>query len=167
MKKIIVALAAVAMTAGFVAKSDVCNTQCNKPQPCDSAFTAPCPPKFCPFEGLNLTDTQKQQLKELSEKQKQARTEAKKEKAERKAEKKADRKALKRARLDEIKNILTPEQYVTFLENNYLNGDASKIQPRDAKKVSKADPRGERTQGPAADKMPRDKKGPKPEKVQK
>lgn len=151
MKKIIVALAAIAMTAGFAANADVCNNkpcdkQCNKPcnQPCDTACTNPCAQaQFCPFDGLNLTDAQKQQFKDLRAKRQQAKKDAK-------ADRKADRKAAKKAQLDEIKSILTPEQYTLFLENHFVNGNGSKVaaragkpNPRDAR-AHKGAPRGER-----------------------
>ena len=74
-----------------------------------------------PFEGLNLTDTQKAQLKQLGETRKAERTaKATQDKEARKAKKeaaKADRKAARKAYLEQIKAILTPEQYVQYLEN--------------------------------------------------
>lgn len=137
MKKLFVALAAIAMSATFAAKADDCNNkQCNQPQtcnqPCDTACARPCDsPRFCPFDGLNLTEAQKQKFKELrAQKQqaKQAKKEAKRDaKAERKADRKADRKEAKKAQLAEIKSILTPEQYLLFLENNFVNGDGQRV----------------------------------------
>lgn len=129
MKKLIVALAAVAMTAGFAAKADECNQPCNGARQCDTPCAdAPCPntacdhqgAKFCPFDNLNLTDAQKQQFKELRDK-------AVKAKADSKAARKNAKKECKRQRLEEIKKILTPEQYVMFLENHFVNGGGNKI----------------------------------------
>ncbi len=125
MKKFIVALAAVAMAAGMGIQAQVCGNAQNCPraqqcpQQCDSICMAPCPRQQCAFENLNLTDTQKQQLKALCEKQKKS-------KKEDKADRKADRQAAKQARLAEIKKILTPEQYVLFLENSFVNGRSAK-----------------------------------------
>ena len=84
--------------------------------------------RFNPYEGLNLTESQQAQLKQLDEKRKAERTEKMKQaKEERKAARdKAksahrDLKAAKKAKLDEIKAILSTEQYVQYLENLVLN----------------------------------------------
>ncbi len=104
----------------------------NRPQnnpPC-AECPAPenCNPDSCnfgPFEGLNLTTEQQNKLKALKEN-------AGKERKDRKEFSKEDRKAaraqadsLRRAEqlnyLNSIKEILTPEQYVQFLENMVVN----------------------------------------------
>lgn len=85
-----------------------------------------CREGFNPFEGLNLTEAQQAKLKEL-------RTQGCPMKAEMKGEKKdgqkpdkqqmrAERANAKREFLGKVKAILTPEQYVTFLENMAVNG---------------------------------------------
>lgn len=102
--------------------------------------------EFNPFEGIELTADQQTKLNELRESMK---TERKAEMENRKAEKvemkkavkegketvtrdsartKADLKARKEAMtqkkadyLAKVKEILTPDQYVKFLENNYMN----------------------------------------------
>lgn len=120
MKKFIVALAAVAMTAGFVAKADDNNNRpCQGARQCDvPCENRPCAAAdckaVCPFDNLNLTDAQKEQLKALRAKKIEARKAQKQDKKAAKAE-------CRRAELAEIKAILTPEQYVQFLENNYVD----------------------------------------------
>lgn len=146
MKKIIVALAAVAISAGFAAKADTtcagpnnypqktdcpqqaCAQQACPQQPCDAK---PCE-KACPFDGLNLTDAQKQQFKELREKAAQARKDAKQQRKQAKSD-------CKRNRLAEIKKILTPEQYVQFLENHFVNGGGNKSFDRQMPKHARGD----------------------------
>lgn len=84
-------------------------------------------PEKNPFEGMNLTETQKSQLKQLDEKRKAERQQkAEARKAEKtakadKAAKMAERRAAKKAYLDEVKAIIGPEQYVVFLENMYTD----------------------------------------------
>ncbi len=93
-----------------------------------------------PYEGLNLTDAQKSKLAELDSKrlaERKAKMEARKAEANgQKADKSkndADRKAMMEARkadkieyLQEVKEIIGPDQYVVFLENFYVNGGAQK-----------------------------------------
>lgn len=126
MKKLIVALAAVAMTGGFAAKADVCRQECENNNNCAAAdcSAAKCAQPeckgACPFDNLNLTDAQKEQFKALRAKKAEAR------KAQKDAKKQA-KSDCRRAELAEIKAILTPEQYVQFLENNYVQrGKAGK-----------------------------------------
>lgn len=90
-------------------------------------------PEKNPFEGMNLTETQKSQLKQLDEKRRtEHRQKAEARKAEKtakagknnqadKAAKMAERRAARKAYLDEVKAIIGPEQYVVFLENMYAD----------------------------------------------
>ncbi len=84
------------------------------------------------FAGITLTDAQKAKLQELKEKNKPNRDAKKpddkkmgdrkdKEKlsAEQRQQKMAERDAKHRAYLAGIKEILTPEQYITVLENSF------------------------------------------------
>ncbi|MCM1029542.1 MAG: Spy/CpxP family protein refolding chaperone [Pseudoflavonifractor sp.] len=88
----------------------------------------------CPFDGLNLNADQKAQLEALNAERQKSREEARKGALEsRKAERersratrekaRESRKAERRAYLDKVKAILTPEQYVTWLENMAVNQD--------------------------------------------
>lgn len=83
----------------------------------------------CIFEGLTLSDTQKDQLKQLNEKQlanRKARKEALRAERQRNdSTMRAERRASKKAYLEEVKAIIGPDQYVVFLENFYLNGGQS------------------------------------------
>lgn len=101
------------------------------------------------FEGMNLTDAQKQQIKELKAntlKQRKEKAEAMKaERKQQKAEAKEARKAMKeqaeaekRAYLKELKKIIGNDNYVIFLENQFVmqsnpQGAKSKMRPMDKK----------------------------------
>lgn len=100
------------------------------------------------LKGMTLTDAQKDQLKALNEKTAKERKEMKKAaKAEKKQQKemnKETRKALKekkeaqkRAYLQDVKQIVGNDNYVIFLENQFImKSDASKSakHPQDMKK---------------------------------
>lgn len=78
-----------------------------------------------PFEGINLTDKQKSELQALRDNSRAEKMKAdEKKKADKKAEMKEMMEKRQNARKDylaKIKGILTPEQYVQFLENSFLN----------------------------------------------
>lgn len=86
------------------------------------------------FEGLNLTENQKERLAALKEKTRADRAAAKKdgkkdgkERSEKPApeqreQMKAQKTSDRRAFIAGVKEILTPEQYITFLENNFSAG---------------------------------------------
>ena len=80
------------------------------------------------FSGINLTDAQKQQLNALNPKADKAKLKEDKKQSE-KALRDGFRKKAMEARKDnlaKIKSILTPEQYIQFLENNYLKANIHK-----------------------------------------
>ena len=90
-------------------------------------------PKYNPFDGIQLTDDQQQRLQvlqqglgpvELNKEQMEKipenpnlTPEQKKQLAE---ERKANRQEAKKNYLNGVKEVLTPDQYVIFLENFYL-----------------------------------------------
>lgn len=78
-----------------------------------------------PFAGLNLTDAQKAKIKGLNaecHKQRKEAKDAKKAAAKAAREEKArNANESRRSYLAKVKEILTPEQYVTYLENAYVN----------------------------------------------
>lgn len=105
-----------------------------------------------PFEGLNLTDQQKAKLEELKQadikQKKQLKEQSKQLKEQKKAEAKAKKDAARQKRAQErrdylakIKSILTPEQYVQYLENNFVN-KVDKQASRKGGKDGKFDRRG-------------------------
>ena len=83
---------------------------------------------FSCFNGLNLTDTQKQQLQALCKNYGDKRQALRQDNRQNKQRNDSLRKDmrnkaldLKRQQLADIKKILTPEQYTQFLEQNYIN----------------------------------------------
>lgn len=134
MKKLMIALAAIAMTTGFAAnaandkKNDKkCDaTKCEQ-KACPKDCAAGCPEMgMAEFEGLQLTDAQKDQLKAIKAERRDAAKKAKEAKQEaKKAEKGAKADARRQCRqeyLQKVKAVLTPEQYVQFLENQVTKG---------------------------------------------
>lgn len=73
------------------------------------------------FEGLNLTDAQKEQLKQLGEKRRAAMKECIRQKQRNDSVARAGHLAAKKAYLDDVKAVLTPEQYIAFLENHFVS----------------------------------------------
>lgn len=164
MKKKLLALALVVAAGMSVASAQCPKENCDRQKctekKCDDNRCANRECKAaCPFDDLNLTDAQKTQLKALGEKNRaekkecqNACKEARKAAAKEACEK---RKGCKESYLKEVKAILTPEQYVTFLEQSYVragrrhdgdrrhdckangkdrrNGPTCKMQPKPAK----------------------------------
>ena len=114
MKKFILALAVLAMTASFTVEAKG-RKDCSKAQDC-AKTECPKQARTCVFEDLNLTDAQKEQFKVLKQKRMEARKKNKQMKAT-----KVSRELRKEEFLAEVKTILTPEQYVKFLENSFTN----------------------------------------------
>lgn len=70
-----------------------------------------------PFEGLNLTDAQKEKLKAIERPCRKAAERNRETRQQCSTERRNDRVKF----LADIKAVLTPEQYVQFLENNFVN----------------------------------------------
>ena len=120
MKKKILSIALV--LAGLMGTSAMAQSPATPQQ--TTTQTATCPAaknRPNPFEGLNLSEKQQAEIKALREGCKAERQKiAEKEKAEKKEMKEQRMKDTKEY-LAKVKDILTPEQYVQFLENAYLN----------------------------------------------
>lgn len=131
MKKTVLGLAIAAMSfTAFGTMAQTTNNNnavatSNNEQVCTA--NTKCPKGECNlFEGLNLTDTQKAQLQKLNADRKASREQLAKARKENKmrtdSAARADRRASKKQYLEEVKAIIGPDQYVTFLENVYING---------------------------------------------
>lgn len=118
----------------FAASSSVCfaandkkadskctNTECTHQKKCDKD----CKKAINPFEGLNLTADQQAKLEALKQncpaKAERQKADKQSKNDEQKANMKAQRAQGKRDFLAQVKGILTPEQYVQFLENSFVN----------------------------------------------
>ena len=128
-KKFILAMFALsAVTFGSFAANDKA-PECRKGRECNQKVR--CEQKQCdrkarpcpnPFEGLNLTESQNTQLEALRASQPCGKDSAGCKRGERKDKgQRPDCRQGKRDCLAKVKGILTPEQYVTFLENSFVN----------------------------------------------
>lgn len=93
------------------------------PENCTAAAT--CSPKAghharnC-FDGLDLTADQKTRLEQVN---KECREQCTQNNKKAHADRRENMTRFRTERLAKIKEILTPEQYVKFLENNFVNGN--------------------------------------------
>ena len=130
-KAILVAASALVLSATAVSaqNKDKKDAKC-KDAKCEMMNKEQCGAQApCLFDNLNLTDAQKAKLKEMKENNAKARKEGK-DKAI------ADRNNARKNELAQIKSILTPEQYVQFLENSFLS------QGKPGKGMKQGGPRG-------------------------
>lgn len=136
MKKGILSIAVVAASLfsfnAFAQDKSATPDCCNTPAQCVNAQACPANPQACPanpqacpvqrpcadpFAGINLTQEQQTKLTALREKCKTNRAAADKARKDRFQQRDSMVRANKKQRLEEVKAILTPEQYVVFLEN--------------------------------------------------
>lgn len=96
-----------------------------------------------PFEGINLTEQQQSQLKDLYTKRREARKQEAQTRRENKqandSTRMAQRRRDRKSYLEEVKAIIGPDNYVIFLENAYLNSA-----PKDFRKAGAPDRRNHR-----------------------
>lgn len=93
------------------------------------------------FEGIELTDAQKEALKALRP-ERPERGDAKKEAADSTKRERPNPKKMRADYVNGVKGILTPDQYVIFLENIVINGanlpgDKAAMHRHDTKKGAK------------------------------
>lgn len=129
MKKKILALAVVVISlVGGSALAQNPSNECTNKEKCSKEMVK-CKENHCPkadpFKGMNLTDAQKSKIKDLNEKVKLARKQKaeayKAEKMKKDSAKFAERRQAKKEYLEELKAIIGPDNYVIFLENEYLS----------------------------------------------
>lgn len=128
MKKTVISIAVAAaavLTGSAFAQNPVncSSTTCTQTTKAD-ARQAKKQPRVDPFAGLNLTAQQQQSIDALRAERSKACTaskEAKQQKQQAREERMNARKENRTAYLAKVKSILTPEQYVQYLENVYVN----------------------------------------------
>lgn len=132
--------------------------QCDKSK-CDKGDKAKCDKTKCdrkgynPFEGITITADQQAKLDAL----KANRPDRNNNEGKTGKEARPDRRQIKRDYLAKVKEILTPEQYVVFLENSVVNAPA--MRPDKAMRHGKGNrpDKGQRPdRGSRPDKAPRD-----------
>lgn len=134
MKKTILSLALIIsgfFAFGAAAQQPCCNNgqqACGKDkQECCQAPGKPGKaPKANPLEGITLTEQQQAKVQQLNEKYAQMRKDRKEAKKENARKERKEAKDYRKEYLNEMKQILTPEQYTTYLENLALEKKAPK-----------------------------------------
>lgn len=106
------------------------------------------------FEGINLTDAQKAQITQLQEQRnaKRAEMKAQRQNADSAAVSRPDRRQARLEYFKAVGEILTPDQYVTFLENIAVGPQkAQSVKPdkqgRRGEKAKKGDKKGRHNKG--------------------
>lgn len=127
-------LATAAIFGTSAAYADQCKSTDCKDTNCKKEKCEPTKCNNCnkearnPFAGLNLTTEQQSKLDALKAECKAKKDEVKKEATDRrnqaKKEMREDATKAKTEMLGKIKAILTPEQYVQFLENTFVQGNS-------------------------------------------
>lgn len=128
MKKKILGLAMIAVSLmAFSSQAQQPSTQnCTNKDNCKNTENICKRAKTALFQGINLSDAQKQKLASLKESRQKLRAEKKKaaeaEKIRTNTLRADERQKQKREYLQEVKEIIGPDNYVLFLENMVING---------------------------------------------
>lgn len=142
MKKYILASALALSLFGFSAMAQDANTS-------KSSDQDKCPkteqmskkghkgPRFNEFEGITLTADQQAKIDQLRANRRQAKADLKKERADMRASRDSMAKAKKIEYIHEMKEILSPDQYVVYLENIVVNAPGQPRQKMAGAKVDK------------------------------
>lgn len=145
MKKIFIALSVIAAaTLGVNAQNPSAKTVCPHAPCCNvkagdkARCTAP-----NPFEGLNLTEHQQKKLQDLRQSCRQEKMTCDSICKANREQKIRDFRNKRSEYLKSVKAILTPEQYVQYLENSYINAPG----PRHGGKDKHFGKRGDRKHG--------------------
>ncbi|MCM1348391.1 MAG: hypothetical protein NC338_03185 [Firmicutes bacterium] len=158
MKKKILGLTLIAISAvsfSSMAQQPTATDNCTQKKECIKNGKQCRANKPNPFEGMNLTDTQKSQLKQLDENNKAARKQMKEaKKQERQKMNQQNRQARMEAKkkyLNDVKNIVGEDNYVIYLENIVLTQPGQKggkmMKPGKGPKDHKGDRKGARPDG--------------------
>lgn len=180
MKKNIFAVVVLSMTlCGLSAFAQVPATKVTEKAKTEATAVRnhPAKPKKSPFDGINLTADQKTRLEALKTQQITERKQAAEQKKatakaarQQKMAERAKRDSLKREEklsyLHKVKDILTPEQYVIYLENIVVGNGGMKNTPgvRPEKRAGKMPEKMRGDKNKQFDKSQRPQKGPKPNK---
>lgn len=131
MKKTILSLAILAMsTAGITASAQsktttVCPVSAEQCQPAAECLQHCSKYCFDRYKGLDLTDSQKEQLRKLDEERANARKtrikDARENKQRNDSTRFEQRRTDRKNYLEKVKSIVGPEKYVIFLENFFVD----------------------------------------------
>ncbi len=123
MNKKILAIAVAGLSTLFAAPVFAATPECctNANPNCPKTETCPTNQRgtLACFDGLNLTADQKTKIEQFT---KECREQCTRDNKTARAERRDNAAKFRTERLAKIKEILTPEQYVKFLENNFVNG---------------------------------------------
>lgn len=131
MKKTILSIAVLlASVAGINATAQTPATKsCPNTAQCTKGTAKKDAPKYNPFAGLNLTEKQQSELQALKpskEQMTQKKEAAKAEKQAQRQQRMEQKLQNRRDYLAKVKTILTPDQYLQFLENSYVDQSGKK-----------------------------------------
>ena len=147
MKKKLLSLAVAAVAFTSMAFAQNANTTDGPKTENTNGQKALCP-AFNPFEGISLSADQQTKIDALKAERKQKSETARAERQKKNEERLNARREARRAELNRIKSILTPEQYVQYLENitiagngHYKAGNAHRSRGKHTGKMARNDNR--------------------------